>query len=169
MNERLQHSLAWWRQHVPREANLVLIGGAVGATFAFLLDPQLGRRRRAVVRDRIGGTARSAVRRSGRAARVVASHSRGYGARVFHRTPPERRTPDDATLTQKLETELFRPADVPKGQINVNVQNGIVQLRGEVPRPEMIDELVEKARRISGVRDVESLLHLPGTAPQMHQ
>jgi osmotically-inducible protein OsmY len=68
-----------------------------------------------------------------------------------------------------VETILFRDADVPKGQINVNVQDGVVQLRGEVPRPEMIEDLVGKARSVQGVRDVENLLHLPGTPAQMHE
>ena len=76
---------------------------------------------------------------------------------------------DDATLAAKVQTEIFRSADVPKGQIDVNVQQGVVQLRGEVPRPELIEELVEQTRRIQGVRDVESLLHTPGTQAPMHQ
>ena len=58
--------------------------------------------------------------------------------------------------------------DVPKGQIDVNVQEGVVQLRG-VPRPELIDELVSRVRKINGVREVESLLHLPGAQAPMHQ
>ena len=33
----------------------------------------------------------------------------------------------------------------------------------------MLDDLVAKTRRIQGVRDVESLLHLPGSPAPMHQ
>ena len=40
---------------------------------------------------------------------------------------------------------------------------------GEAPTPELITELVEKARAVQGVRDVESLLHLPGTPAPMHE
>ncbi len=50
---------------------------------------------------------------------------------------------------------------MPKGQINVNVQNGLVQLRGEVPQTGLIEELEAQVRRIQGVRDVENLLHPP--------
>ena len=146
-----------------------LVAGLLGAALAFLFDPQSGRRRRAHARDRVAGAIRRLGRRGGRFGRHVGSRGRGYAARVSHETPEERLHPDDATLTQKVESELFRPADVPKGQINVNVQHGVVQLRGEVPQPEMIRDLVEKARQIAGVRDVENLLHLPGTAPPMHQ
>jgi len=140
----------------------------LGAALAFLFDPRLGRHRRALARDREGGAVRSSFRRLGRLGRIVGARSRGYRARLFHKSRPDRLHPDDATLAQKIKTELFRPADVPKGQINVNVQNGVVQLRGEVPQPEMISDLVEKARSVAGVRDVENLLHLPGTPPPMH-
>ena len=112
---------------------------------------------------------RRRARRSRRFVRMVGSYGRGKGARLFHSRPAERVQPDDVTLAHKVETELFRPADVPKGQININVQHGIVQLRGEVPQPEMIHDLVDRARRITGVRDVENLLHLPGTPAPMHE
>ena len=58
---------------------------------------------------------------------------------------------------------------MPKGQINVNAQEGVVQLRGEVPTAAMIDDLVERTRKVQGVRDVENLLHTGQTPPPMHQ
>jgi osmotically-inducible protein OsmY len=69
---------------------------------------------------------------------------------------------NDATLAQKVMTELFRDPHVPKGAINVNAENGIVLLRGEIEEPEMIVEVVARTRRIRGVVDVENLMHLPG-------
>ena len=53
-----------------------------------------------------------------------------------------------------------RPSD--QATVNVHAENGVVYLRGEVPRPELIEELVERARKVQGVQVVESLLHLPG-------
>jgi osmotically-inducible protein OsmY len=44
--------------------------------------------------------------------------------------------------------------------LSVNVQNGVAQLRGEVPRGELIDELVERTRKVQGFAKVENLLHL---------
>lgn len=69
---------------------------------------------------------------------------------------------DDATLAQKVMTELFRDPHVPKGAINVNAENGVVLLRGEIEEPAMIVEIVARTRRIRGVADVENLMHLPG-------
>ena len=75
---------------------------------------------------------------------------------------------DDATLKAKVETELFREADAPKGSVSVNAQYGVVQLRGELESQDMIDDLVARAREIDGVNNVENLLHLPGTEAPMH-
>jgi BON domain len=66
---------------------------------------------------------------------------------------------DDVTLAHKVETELFRPDDVPKGAISVNVNEGVVELRGELPDQAQIDELGKTARKIGGVKDVRNLLH----------
>ena len=76
---------------------------------------------------------------------------------------------DDATLKDKVESELFRDEHEIKGAINVNAQAGVVQLRGEVPSQDLIDALVERTRKIHGVREVESLLHTPATPAPMHQ
>jgi osmotically-inducible protein OsmY len=71
--------------------------------------------------------------------------------------------PDDATLTAKVETELFRDPEVPKGDINVNAENGVIYLRGQVEDESLIAALGKSAKKIQGVRDVENLLHTPGT------
>ena len=65
---------------------------------------------------------------------------------------------DDVTLARKVESELFRPADVPKGSISVNVNDGVVELRGELPDQSQIDELGDTAKKIDGVKDVRNLL-----------
>jgi osmotically-inducible protein OsmY len=82
--------------------------------------------------------------------------------RATHLRERPKPQPDDATLARKVETEIFRPAEVPKGKIDVNAEDGVVYLRGEADTPEMISELAGQARKVQGVRDVQSLLHLPG-------
>jgi osmotically-inducible protein OsmY len=82
---------------------------------------------------------------------------------------PRRRATDDVTLSHKVESELFRSHHEAKGRVSVNAADGVVQLRGEVDSPQLIDDLVERARGVSGVKDVENLLHTPGTTAPMHQ
>jgi hypothetical protein len=74
---------------------------------------------------------------------------------------------DDVTLARKVESEIFRPADAPKGDVDVNAHDGVVELRGVVSDPGRIDALVSAAEHVDGVERVENLLHLPG-APVRH-
>jgi hypothetical protein len=141
---------------------------ALAAAGAWLLDPVSGRRRRALLRDRTAGFLRRGARRSERVGRHLASDTQGLAQRAAH-ARPEPRVLDDATLKNKVETEIFRDADSPKGRVSVNAQHGIVQLRGEVDSPDLIDDLVKKTRAIQGVREVENLLHVPGSPAPMHQ
>jgi osmotically-inducible protein OsmY len=73
-----------------------------------------------------------------------------------------REPPDDVTLAQKVASTLFRDPSVPKGAISINAEAGVVFLRGMV-ESEMIPEIEQATRRVPGVRDVENLLHPPGT------
>jgi osmotically-inducible protein OsmY len=144
------------------------LGTAVGGLLAFLLDPQSGKRRRHSAIDRTAGTMRRRRRATARAGRAVKSGVYGRTQRVLH-VRERRKDYDDVTLARKVETEIFRDADVPKGQIVVNVQEGVVQLRGEVPDMQMLEAIVAKAADVGGIRDVENLLHLPGVPASMHQ
>ncbi len=136
---------------------MLAIGAALGAALAYFFDPQNGKRRRHMTRDR---TAAFFRKRGRRVARGVAADVYGVAQKATH-LREERKDLDDVTLARKVETELFRPAHVPKGSINVSVVGGVVELRGEVDRLELVDELVEKARSVQGVQDVKNLLHLP--------
>jgi osmotically-inducible protein OsmY len=138
------------------------------ALVAWLWDPQSGRRRRAMLRDRVTAYVRRSARSGARGARATASEAYALKQKATH-LREEPKDFDDQTLKAKVETELFRDADAPKGQVDVNAQHGIVQLRGEVDSPELIDELVARTRSVQGVREVENLLHLPGASAPMHQ
>ena len=144
--------------------SLLSIAGAV-----YFLDPQNGARRRNMARDRVLAFFRGRARQAGQRGRALTAEASGIKEKLTHRQEEEKPQPDDVTLARKVETEIFRDAEVPKGQINVNAENGVVVLRGEVSRPELIDDLVGKARAVQGVREVENLLHVPGTEAPMHQ
>ena len=94
--------------------------------------------------------------------RRAESRTTGNARRVLARRR-HREQLDDITLAHKVESELFGHAQVPKGHIDVNAEDGVVFLRGVVERDEEIARIGEAARAIDGVRDVENLLHLRGT------
>ena len=98
----------------------------------------------------------------GRAGQAAKSQAYGMSQKAAHLKEQAKEQPDDTTLARKVETELFRDADVPKGDINVNAEDGVVYLRGEVSDESLIEALEKSARRIQGVRGVENLLHVPG-------
>jgi hypothetical protein len=82
------------------------------------------------------------------------------------RRAPQPKPLDDATITDKVETILFRDTSVAKGKIDVNTVDGVVYLRGVAKTPEQIKGLEAKALEIPEVKQVENLLHLPKTPAQ---
>lgn len=135
---------------------------ALGAALTYFFDPQNGRRRRAMLRDRALTFFRDRGRDASRVGTAASSRAYGVKQKAMH-LREEPKDFDDQTLKAKVETEVFRPADAPKGQVDVNVENGVVYLRGEVDGPEIVEDLESRVRKVQGVRDVENLLHLPGT------
>jgi osmotically-inducible protein OsmY len=132
----------------------------LGALIAYFFDPDNGRRRRALARDRIPAYFRKLNERAER----VSAQAEGVKQKATHLKEEEKPQPDDVTLARKVETEIFRDADVPKGQINVNAEKGKIFLRGEVEKPELIKDLEKRAKKVQGVAEVENLLHTPGPA-----
>ena len=132
----------------------------LGALIAYLFDPQNGRRRRAMARDRVSSSFRKKAESVGNAATAKAE---AVKQKATHLKEEEKPQPDDVTLARKVETEIFRDADIPKGRINVNAENGKVVLRGEVEEPELITDLEKRTKKVQGVQEVENLLHVPGT------
>jgi osmotically-inducible protein OsmY len=122
---------------------LLFVAGAAGA-IAWLSKNQETAKRYV---DRYAGQAKS-----------MAGSVPGVG-----REPAEQRLNDPA-LAAKVESEVFRDQQIPKDKLSVNVENGAVYFRGEVPDQNTMDELVARARRVDGVKGVENLTHLPSEA-----
>jgi hypothetical protein len=139
-------------------------GMTLGALLAYFLDPKAGRRRRHTARDRALSRVRRGERRATARARRAESRAVGIARRTLNAARPRHREPfDDVTLARKVESELYRRARVPKGHISINAEDGFVFLRGVMDRQEDIERIEEATRQIDGVREVENLIHLPGT------
>jgi osmotically-inducible protein OsmY len=139
---------------------IFMLGAAAGAAAAHFLDPDNGARRRNTLRDRGASKARSAASSAQSQASYVAGQAKGAASAVTP-SPTRVEDADDVTLARKVETEIFRAPDAPKGSVSVDVQNGIAHLRGEVADPEWIERLAAEARKVDGIRGVENLLHAP--------
>jgi osmotically-inducible protein OsmY len=134
----------------------------IGAALTYFFHPQQGGRRRAMARDKIASFLNRGARESEQLAGSASAQAEALKEKATQVKAEPKPQPDDVTLARKVETEIFRDPEVPKGQINVNAENGKVVLRGEVSQPELIADLEKRARSVQGVQEVENLLHTPG-------
>ena len=140
----------------------LLVSGVIGAALAYFLDPNTGARRRHMTRDRIVAM----VRRFGRRSEKLAAYGGGRAYGVVQETVPhphDNPNPDDLTLRDRVESEIFRDPSIPKGQINLSVVEGIVELHGQLGSQDDIDRLIKAVQNVPEVEGVRSYLHLPGT------
>jgi osmotically-inducible protein OsmY len=139
----------------------LLLGAAAGAAVSHFLDPQSGRRRRHMVRDQALAKVRSGTGEAVTTASYAAGKAKGA---VASATPSGTRLEDadDVTLARKVESEIFRAPDAPKGDVSVDVQAGVVHLRGTA-EDTWIARLADDAGKVDGVKGVKNLLHRPGT------
>ncbi len=141
----------------------LLCGFAAGAAAAHFLDPDSGRRRRHMLRDRATAKARAGTEQAATTASYAAGKAKGAVATATPSMGDRIEDVDDVTLARKVETEIFREADAPKGQVSVDVQAGVVYLRGMVADETWIERLADAAKKVDGVKGVKNLLHRPGT------
>jgi BON domain len=156
------------KEMIVSDALKLILSAAAGVGLMYFLDPDRGRRRRAIARDRLAGSVRSRIRQGERAGRAASAQVYGVAQQVLHTADREEPPPSDAALKAKVETVLFADQSFPKGRVNVNVEDGRVVLRGELEHPDDITAAETRVRRIAGVRDVENLLHLPNTPARMN-
>jgi hypothetical protein len=131
----------------------LVFGMALGAALMYILDPERGRRRRALIRDQfvhgaheiedIGGGLMSRARHLRNRARGAVMEARG---RFSHEEV------DDPVLEARVRSELGR-IDGDTSGILVSAEHGRVTLRGTAPEGEL-DRLVEGVQNVPGVYDV---------------
>jgi hypothetical protein len=125
----------------PIRLTIAAIGGVAGA-----------------VASRIGGdrSGPPASRDEREAVRGRDAHASDWDERAP--VPPGGSSPDDLVIADRVKSEVLGIAEAPKGEINLNVENGVVILRGHLADPEQIDELVTLAGAVEGVVGVENLI-----------
>jgi len=129
---------------------------AAGATAMYYLDPETGRRRRAVALDKAG----SATQRAGTLAQAQGRHAfdrlKGILATGRAQLAGTGAPLDDRKLHDRVRARLGRLVAHPKA-VQVIVVEGRVRLTGDVSARE-VDRLVSTVCGIPGVRSVENVL-----------
>jgi hypothetical protein len=143
---------------------LLLLGIMIGGVGTLLLDPHLGTRRRALVRDKARRYRRIAPRRVRGVARSARGPMRGAMHTMAHRAPWHQQPapPDlDEFVKHRVETVLGRRRDLSLSDLNFDAADGVVHVRGTAPDEETVRRIVQAAASVEGVRAVSSLLHTP--------
>jgi osmotically-inducible protein OsmY len=142
----------------------LVVGAAIGAALAYLLDPDSGRGRRARLRDQAMSEVRKARERGQAKRRYMSNAARGRMSELVS-PGPDNRDPDDATLVDRIRSQVFGSPDLPDDRIALTVVDGVAELRGELDAPEEVHRLVERVAAVPGVRSVRNLLRVHGEAP----
>ena len=133
--------------------------GAAAAAAMYLLDPDRGRSRRAKLSDQAAALARKAEEKT----RAQAEYQKGVVQGLAHDlTEPFRSEPefDDETLRQKVKSEAIGRWDGPKNDVQVDVDNGVVTLKGNIDA-EKVDRLIRLVKGVPGVASVNDQLSVP--------
>ncbi len=141
----------------------ILVGIALGAGSAFFLDPQQGRRRRALLRDKWARTSREARQFGDAAARDLRGRAQGLSTQVKTQMRSLRGGPvTDDVLIARVRARLGRYVSHPHA-IHVAAQNGYVTLTGDVLASEH-GSLLSALRLVRGARDCADRLDVHPSA-----
>jgi hypothetical protein len=137
----------------------LLIGLAAGAAGAFFMDPQQGRRRRSLVRDKVTHNIRQGREFRDAAARDLKARAQGAAAqlRAMRGGPVS-----DDVLIGRVRAKLGRYVSHPHA-VRVGAQAGIVTLSGEVLASEH-PRLIRAIRMVPGIRDCHDRLDVHRSA-----
>ena len=128
----------------------ILISAAVGSAATLLFDPATGRRRRALVGDKLVHAGRLTRRGVGALARDLSNRARGLTAVARRRTADGQ--VDDGTIAERVRARLGRACSHPRA-VDVFVWNGSVTLRGLILAAE-VTPVLEAVATVAGVTNV---------------
>ena len=134
----------------------LIAGLGLGWGLGQVLDPARGRRRRAMVRDKLVSAAHAVGDAVDTTSRDVGNRTRGVVAELRARRSTE--PVSDEVLVERVRAALGGVVRHP-GSIEVSATNGEVTLRGPVLRDE-VPRLLRRVRAVRGVRDVDDRLEV---------
>ncbi|WP_119784193.1 SRPBCC family protein [Noviherbaspirillum sedimenti] len=138
-----------------------LAGAALGAALMYFSDPRHGRRRRALLRDKLYSMGVSASHARAATSRDLGNRLDGVRSKL-RRTLSGRQIVDEPVLTARLRAQLGRLVSHPHA-ISVTADGGHLTLSGAILADER-QSLLARARRIPGVTSVEDRLTVYATA-----
>ena len=132
----------------------VLGTAGLGAGLMFLLDPDIGKRRRAILRDKLISLTRLTAWAADKTSRDV--KNRIYGTIQSTKSHFADTPVIDDIVVERVRSQMGRAVSHPHA-IYVRAQNGRVTLTGEILSEEL-DNLIRSVSAVKGVREVENRL-----------
>lgn len=131
-------------------------GVGVGMGVMYLLDPELGNRRRKRMRDQTVHASRVSGRRLGKARRDLAHRAQGVVAEATAAVREQQ--VDDDVLIERVRARLGRLVSHPRA-VHVEACDGCVTLSGPVLSPEL-NRLLAGVHAVRGVTGVQNALEV---------
>lgn len=135
-------------------AILTGLGAALGAGVMYLLDPKNGRRRRALLGDKLTRARHEVEDKVGQTARDAKNRAKGLAHETRSQLESDE-VPDDV-LVDRVRSEMGHVIDHP-GEVTVTALGGRVTLSGEV-KPDEVERLTKHVSSVSGVQGVDNRL-----------
>lgn len=134
------------------------LGAGVGAGLMYLLDPQGGRGRRAVARDKSVAVLKQGGKAAARTSRHLGNKTRGLAAEAGSRLRKSDLVDDGQKLLKKVQKAVRASVSHPAA-IDPILENGRVYLHGLVLASE-VALLLSAIGAVEGVTDVENRLEI---------
>ena len=132
----------------------VLGSAGLGAGLMFLLDPDLGTRRRAILRDKLISLSRLAAGAADKTSRDVKNRLYGTVVATQSRFSDAAADTSDDILVERVRSQMGRAVSHPHA-IHVSAKNSCVILSGEI----LSNELNGLIRAVSGVKGVKEVVN----------
>jgi osmotically-inducible protein OsmY len=143
-------------------ASLGLI--ALGGLIMYLVDPDRGRSRRARLTDQAEARSRDVADAVSATARYQAGVVKGVAHDVADVFTSDDTDYDDKQLFQKVQSEVVGPTELGDAELEIDVTNGEVSVRGSLQDEKVRRQLIKAIGKVDGVRSVEDNLEVVGAS-----
>jgi osmotically-inducible protein OsmY len=134
----------------------LVCAASAGAAVMYFFDPDRGKRRRALVRDKAKHTLKMANETVDKTGRDLRNHAVGTFCRV--QSLFRERVLTDAVLQERVRSKMGRVISHPKA-VKVEATDGVVSLSGPIMASEE-HPLLEAVIGIAGVKGIDNLLEV---------
>jgi osmotically-inducible protein OsmY len=132
---------------------VALVGGlGLGAALMYIFDPDRGKRRRALIRDKVEAAGNKLSDTADKMQRDL--RNRAYGVVAETKSIFRHDEVTDDILVDRLRSRLGRiPVHI--GSFNISANDGVVTLRGKILADEL-PRVLRAARFVRGVKEIDN-------------